>query len=68
MVESRRNFKSALVIQDPVELFRLIGIGLGPSQILILVIIIFLPEIPPPIATDHNTLYLLTKNMSAIAF
>lgn len=68
MVESRRNLKSALVIQDPVELFRLIGIGLGPSQILILVIIIFLPEIPSPIATGHNTLYLLAKNMSAFAF
>lgn len=67
-MESRKNLKSALLIQDPVELFRLIGIGLGPSQILILDIIIFLPEILSPIATGHNTLYLLAKNTSAIAF
>lgn len=54
------------MIQDPVEQFRLIEIGLGPSQILILVFIIFLPEILSPIATGHNTLYLLAKNMSAM--
>lgn len=68
IVESRRNLKSALAIQDPVELFGLIGTGLGPNQILILDIIIFLPEILSPIATGHNSLYLLAKNMSAIAF
>lgn len=67
-MESRRNLKSALVIQDHVELFRLIGVGLGSSQILILVIRICLPEILSPIATGHNILYLLAKNMSAIAF
>lgn len=67
-MESRRNLKSALVIQDPVEELRLIGIGLGPSQILILAILIFLPEILSPTATGHNTLYLLAKNTNAIAF
>lgn len=56
------------MIQDPVEQFRLIGIGLGPSQIFLLAIKIFLPEILSPIATGHNTLYLLAKNMRAIAF
>lgn len=56
------------MIQGPVELFRLIGIGLGSSQIFILVIVVCLPEILSPIATGHNILYLLTKNMRATAF
>lgn len=60
-VEARRNLKSALMIPDPVELFRLIGLGLGLRQILILVIIICLPEILSRIATGHDILYFLSK-------
>lgn len=67
-VEARRNLKSALMIQNPVELFRLIGVGLGLSQILILVIITCLPEILSPLATGHSILYFLSKNVSSIAF
>lgn len=56
------------MIQDPVELFRLIGLGLGLSQIFILVIIICPPEILSPIATGHNILYFQSKNTGSIAF
>jgi len=53
-VEARRNLKSALMVQDPVELFRLIGVGLGLGQTFILVVIIRPPEILSPIATGHD--------------
>lgn len=56
------------MIQDPLELFRLIGLGLGLCQILIPVIIICPPEILSPVATGHNVLYFQSKNTSSIAF
>lgn len=66
---SKKKFKISFnkMIKDPVEVFRLIGINLGLSQIVILVIIICLPEILSPIATGHDILYFLSKNVSGIA-
>lgn len=53
--------------KDLIYLFRLIGVNMGVSQIVTLVIRICLPEILSAIATGHDILYFLSKSVSGIA-